>query len=252
MVHRRGRNGLSMGSAIMALALVATGCAHSLEVKNLSFYKPAFVSNRNSGMSVGLSTATTQPEEERLVTAAANAMKRDGFKVTYPYFPNEANDEAVDFLVKLTTASQYKGSGWNFLINWPGFLLWAPAWHGYNYRAIYTFDADITNAKSGEALPRLSIPVDLNIRHADIGRTWTEISWLEWSVIAFAGGLVFIRYDHDITPQLLDMVEGKVGDYVASKLGAALLSANERAARLRPHRAQRLTTKRVVVFIPSS
>jgi len=209
-------------------ALLATGCAHNLEVKNLDLYKPTFINNRNTGIKVGLSAVTSSPEEERLVIGAANALKRDGFLISYPFYPNAQNSETMDFLVKLSTSSQYKGSGWNFLINWPGFLVWAPAWHGYNYRAIYTFDADITDSKTGTQLPRISIPVDLEIRHADIGRTWTEISWFEWSAIAFAGGLVFIRYDRDVTPELINATEIKIADYVSSKIAAALLGTSTR------------------------
>lgn len=231
---------------VLAAVVAASGCSHALEIKNIGLYKPTFISNRSTSARIGLSAVTSGPEEERLVMGVANAMKRDGFLVTYPFFPSEQNKDTVDFLVKLNTASEYKGSGWNFLINWPGFLIWAPAWHGYNYRVIYTFDADITNSQTGTQLPRLSVPVDLEIRHADIGRTWTEISWFEWSLIAFAGGLVFIRYDHDLTPQVVDATEHKIADYVASKVGAALLAAREdlafdggRSRALRLHRLVR-------------
>src|SRR3990167_4580450 len=107
------------------------------------------------------SSVTSSPEEERLVMATANALKRDGFKLTYPFYPSDENKAAVDFIVKLTTSSTYRGSGWNFLINWPGFLIWTPAWHGYNYGALFGFDADITNTKTNNSLPRISAPVHL-------------------------------------------------------------------------------------------
>ena len=210
-----------------ALLPLLQGCAHALEVTNLSLYKSSFITNRASAGKIGLSAVTTSPEEERFVIAVGNALKRDGFVVAYPFYPNEQSANSMDFLVKLTTSSEYKGSGWNFLINWPGFLVWAPAWHGYNYRVIYTFDADITTSKTGTQLPRITIPVDLDIRHADMGRTWTEISWLEWSVIAFAGGLAFTRYDRDITPQLVDATENKIADYVSSKIASTLIGVKE-------------------------
>jgi hypothetical protein len=240
MLIRRPRWFVSHRIIPLAAALLATsGCSHTLEVKNLDLYKPAFVSNRNTGEKIGLSSVTSMPEEERLVTAVANTLKRDGFLVTYPFYPSDQSSGAMDYLIKLSASSQYKGSGWNFLINWPGFILWAPAWHGYIYRAVYTFDVDITNSRTGVQLPRLSIPVDLDIRHADIGRTWTEISWLEWSVIAFAGGLVFIRYDRDITPQLIAATENRIADYVASKIASTLVGAKESLA-MKNGRAQPL------------
>lgn len=215
---------------LLSMALALAGCSHTLEVTNLGLYKPQFINNRNADLSVGLSAVTSRPEEERFVTAIGNALKRDGFEVVYPYTPQQDKADTVDFLVKLNTHSEYKGSGWNFLINWPGFLVWAPAWHGYNYRAIYTFDADIIDAKTGKEYPRVSIPVDLDIRHADIDRTWTEISWLEWSVIAFVGGIVFTRYDQDLTPDLLNHVEPRIADYVSSRVASMVLAARHGTA----------------------
>jgi hypothetical protein len=204
--------------------MLTSGCAHSLEVKNLSLYKPQFMNSQAGNIRVGLIGAASCPEEERLLMATANALKRDGFKITYPFFLNEENKQSVDYIVKVTTASEYQGSGWNFLINWPGFLIWAPAWHGYNYRVVYGFDLDITDVKSSATLPRLSTPVDLDIRHADFNRTWTELSWLEWSAIAFVSGIIFTRYDKSVTPILLNATEAKIADYVASRLEAVLLS----------------------------
>ena len=230
-------------AAVLALALFAAGCSHTLEVKNMQLYKPAFVNLQGKSISVGVSAVTSTPEEERLVMAVVNTLKREGLKITYPFYPNDENRQSVDYLVKLTCSSEYKGSGWNFLINWPGFLIWTPAWHGYNYRALYGFDADITNTRTNESLPRISSPVHLELRHADMGRTWTEISWLEWSAIAFIGGIVFTRYDHDVTPLLLDHTEYKIGDYVGSKIASSLASTDTALLWRRSHRLARASVQ---------
>jgi hypothetical protein len=47
---------------------------------------------------------------------------------------------------------------------------------------------------------------------------------LEWSVIAFIGGIVFTNYDKSVTPLLLDATEEKIADYVSSKIIAAIAS----------------------------
>lgn len=212
---------------LVATLMGLAGCAHTLEVKNLDLYKAAFVSSQHASIKVGLIGVTSTPEEERLLMATANALKRDGFKVEYPFYLNDTNRSMVDFVVKVKTSSEYKGSGWNFLINWPGFLIWTPAWHGYNYQVIYAFDADITDTKTGASLPRVSMPIDLDIRHADMNRTWTELSWLEYSLIAFIGGIVFTRYDKSVTPQLINAIETRIGDYTSSKIGSTLIAAQQ-------------------------
>ena len=227
MSIRRLRNWVvsSRVAGLLAVALLTVSCSHTLEVKNLQLYKSAFVSSLGSNITIGLSAVTSTPEEERLVMAVGNALKRDGFKVIFPFFANDENIKSVDYLVKLATSAEYKGSGWNFLINFPGFLVWAPAWHGYNYRVIYGFDADITDTKTKETLPRITSPVELDIRHADMGRTWTELSWLEVGIIAFIGGILFTRYDRDVTTPLLNAVEARIGDYIGSKIGGTLIAA---------------------------
>ena len=50
------------------------------------------------------------------------------------------NSSMVDFIVKLDIPTEYKGSGWNFLINFPGFLIFTPAWNGYVYKVNHTVD----------------------------------------------------------------------------------------------------------------
>jgi len=51
-----------------------------------------------------------------------------------------------------------------------------------------------------------------------MGRTWTEIGWLEWSIIPFISGFVFIRYDNDITNLVLDKIQTPIGDYIAQEI----------------------------------
>lgn len=203
-----------------------TGCSHALEVKNLDYYRPEFYDSPALNSSVGIVTSPSTPAGDRLLTATANGLKRNGFRVTYPFFLREDTRKSVDFIVKVTSSSQFKGSGWNFLINWPGFLIWTPAWHGYNYNANFRFDAEIVDTQSGttENSTNVAIPVELDFRHAAMNRTWTEISWLEWGVIALIGGFVFIRYDKSVTPKLIDSVGEKIGDYVAGKITGTIIS----------------------------
>src|SRR3989338_3182823 len=59
-------------AAVLALALFAAGCSHTLEVKNMQLYKPAFVNLQGKSISVGVSAVTSTPEEERLVMAGGN------------------------------------------------------------------------------------------------------------------------------------------------------------------------------------
>lgn len=212
--------------SVLCLVIFSSGCAHPLTMQNLDMYKSCFINSATKHVTVGLVATTSKPEEERLVTAVANALKRDGATIIYPFYSNEESLKKVDYIAKIATSSDFKGSGMNFFVNWPGFLIWAPAIFGYGYTASFNFDVDITDVKKNVTLPRISIPVELKFRHADINRTWTEVSWFEFSVIAFIGGICFTQYDKSVTPAVMNTVEYKVGDYVEGKVLAAVVSVS--------------------------
>jgi len=107
--------------------------------------------------------------------------------------------------------------GWK-LVNNPGFLIFTPAWHGYIYEVKYTVNCTLTKSGTGETIDQFRIPIALNVRHAAINRTWTELSWLEVSVIAFVGGLAFIAYDESVTPLVSEKVDIPLGKYIAQEI----------------------------------
>jgi len=65
----------------------------------------------------------------------------------------------------------------NFLINWPGFLIFMPAINGYIYEANYDVEVTLTEAAGDSKIDTWSIPIRLNLRHAAMNRTWTEVGW---------------------------------------------------------------------------
>ena len=226
ILSKKGGYMKRMLSVLLCLVVVAAGCSHPLTLQNLSSYKAGFVNTARIKSIIGISATTNTPEEERLMMAVANAFKRDGVSVIYPFYTNEESLKKVDYILKIATSSEFKGSGMNFLINWPGFLIFAPALFGYSYTASFNFDADIIDVKKNRTLPRISLPIEIKFRHASTNRTWTEISWFEVSVIALIGGIVFVQYDESVTPVLMNSLEYKLGDYVESKLIAAVISAS--------------------------
>lgn len=203
-------------------AILLGGCTHSLDVRNLGLYQPSFVENHQLQSKIGIMSQTGSIEEERLISATADSLRKNGFQIIYPYYENSVS--AIDYNIKISTDSKYDGSRWNFLINFPGFIVFAPAWHGYNYKAKYNFKIDIHDVKRNQSLPAIKIPVDLRFRHAALNRTWTGISWFEVGIIALIGGVVFVRYDRSVTPELIDKIEYKIGDYFGGNILKAINS----------------------------
>jgi len=120
-----------------------------------------------------------------------------------------------DLIVDIKPTVTYRSSGWNFLINWPGFLIFTPAWHGYVYRAdvmtrfvLYTPD--------GELIDQFDVPMSYNLRHADGDRTiWTGLTWLEVSLLAFGGGIYNANnFDRDAIAPLYPVIHDSYATYV--------------------------------------
>ena len=205
--------------SILLLAVFLSGCTHQLNIKNLNSYygtTSAFVKQQ---LHIGLRTNSSDFEGRKISKMTADSLNRCNVRVTTSFLPDD-----VDVVATMRVQSDYKGSGWNFLINFPGFLVWAPAWHGYHYTVSHNINVELTESKTGARINTLNIPVVLNIRHADISRTWTEVSWLEFGVIAFVGGIVFINYDDEVTPMVTDKAGPVLADYIAQEIVSSLLN----------------------------
>ncbi|HOE97638.1 MAG TPA: hypothetical protein PK847_13775 [Candidatus Sumerlaeota bacterium] len=208
-------------AGLACLAVLLLGCSHALEVRNLRSYESMQIQPlHNPPITVGIVPSTTDIESEKLIKGIGTALERHGATVIMPYAVGSALKP--DVIANIAVRPEYRGSGWNFLINFPGFLVWAPAWHGYHYNVDYDMQVSLTDAARNTQIDSWAVPVELNVRHADMDRTWTEISWLEWGVIALVGGFVFINYDEDVTPLLVDHLETPLGDFIAQQIIARL------------------------------
>jgi hypothetical protein len=167
-------------------------------------------------ISIGIIPTTEDADSRRLMKGIGTSLGNYSARVYLPYLQTNPNNP--DAIVSIAIRPDYHGSGWNFWINLPGFLIWTPAWNGYVYRVNYDVEVMIVKGLDNAKIDSFTIPIKLNIRHADIGRTWTEISWLEVGVIAFIGGLVFMQYDDDVTPILVEKIESTIGDYIAQEI----------------------------------
>ncbi len=92
----------------------------------------------------------------------------------------------------------------NFLISWPGFLIFAPAWNGFIYYLNITTDISIKQFDSGDVIISRSYNTKYRCNQAEFDRTFIEISWLglDYFAIALIGGIFNVSYDDDITPDV--------------------------------------------------
>lgn len=205
--------------ASIVLISFFSGCAHQLEIKNLSMYRNTSLKSFETQASVGIASDAQEMEGKRLVKEVADALQKYNVRATTSTSQNKQN---LDYIATFKLDSDYKGSGWNFLINWPGFLIFTPAWHGYNYTIEHNLSVILTDAKLGTQIDTFNIPIKLDIRHAAINRTWTEIGWLEWGIIPLVGGVFFTQYDDNVTPIAHDKAFPVLADNIAQEIASRL------------------------------
>ncbi len=200
-----------------------SGCNHNMHITNSEDYfcppSPPLAKPIKIGVT---SSSVTDPKNSRYVAAAVDALQRSGNfeRIVYP-FSQTVNQGLADMLIDITVNPRYDGSGSNFFVNWPGFLIFAPAIWGYKYHAEIETRVSITNLKDNTS-KQLAIPTHYIFRHADMGRTWTEVSWFEVSIIALVGGIVFTGYDADVTDEFITKVSPNYGAFVSKKIVEAL------------------------------
>jgi len=202
---------------VAILGTLLSSCAHQLTVLNLSDYHSSGRVDLPRTATIGVLSGEIDPSAVNLVDGIAMGLGRSGAQILSPYRP--ASDKPADLVATIGITAKYDGSGTNFWINFPGFLIWTPAWNGYVYKADFHVHVDLAKGSDPKTvIGTLDLPVNLDLRHAEMDRTWTEVSWFEVGIIALVGGIVFQRYDTDVTPLLMKEIERPIGEYIANKI----------------------------------
>jgi hypothetical protein len=201
---------------LVGIMMFGSGCVHTLEVKNMRAYENMQMNPLQKPITIGVVPSTEDANTQQLMKGIGTALGRYSATVLLPYSPGSASK--ADVVANIKILSEYKGSGWNFLINFPGFLIFTPAWNGYVYKANYNVEIMLAKGADNSRIDAWSTPINLDLRQAEFDRTWTEISWLEVGAIAFIGGCVFTGYDTDVTQPLVEKIENPIGDYIAQEI----------------------------------
>jgi len=198
------------------LMISVSGCTHALEVKNIETYQNVRFDNLEKPLKLGIVADPSTWEHKQMMGNVTDMLLEHSVQTVMQQ--SVTPQIQVDAIARIDVKSAHDGSGTNFWIEWPGFLIFTPCWNGYIYEVKYDFKVQLLNSTTQKVMDEFNVPVTLDIRHADIGRTWTEISWLEVSLIAFVSGFVFMNYDAGVTPQLLQKYGRDVGRYVAKQI----------------------------------
>ncbi len=204
---------------VMFAGFLFAGCSHTMHITNSEDYFAPPSAPARQAMKLGVtSNSVNDPQNSKYVSAVVEALQKNGSveRVIYPYSP-AAHKDLTDAVVDISVNPRYDGKGSNFFVNFPGFLIFAPAIWGYGYNAEIETLAMVTSQKDGQSR-QIKIPMTYNFRHAAMNRTWTEVSWFEVGAIALIGGFVFTGYDNSVTDEFIKNASPTYGPYVAKKI----------------------------------
>jgi len=216
---------------VVLMTALLCACTHELAVQNLDTYSaPTRLEGGDRKISVAILPFSGGPDETFYFNALVDRVHQSPTveEVRTEYIIGKGGSFKPDVILSIQPQVSYRSSGWNFLINWPGFLILTPAWNGYVYHADILTRVAIHDGR-GELLSEEVIPISYDIRQAEMDRTiWTGLTWLEWSVLALVGGVynAFV-FDDDILPQLQVHVRDNYSTYVGNAVRPKILAAAE-------------------------
>ena len=205
---------------LIVLAACLSGCTHPMRITNLNNYHNRTVIALEEPLRIGIRANAADLNGHRMIHAIGRDLLKYNAQSTTAV---DDTSEFIDVIANISVVSKYKGSGWNYWADFPGFLVWFPAWHGYNYTVLYDIDVTLNDAKTGSLINSFYIPVNLGVKHADISRTWvTGVAWPTLGLSALIGGLPHMTYDQTVTPLIRQEADPILADYVAQQIALTL------------------------------
>jgi len=241
------RGTFSRGRLALALfcwaALAAVGCTHDLAVRNLGAYSAPMSLGGGSGAppTVGVRPFAGGPDDVFFFNTLVEKLNlsRSLGDVRTDYVPEagRSSDFDPDIVLSIRPRVAYRSSGWNFLINWPGFLIFTPSWNGYVYHADVFTEVEIADG-SGQPIDTVLVPISYSIRHAELDRTiFTGLAWFEVSALAFGGGIYNANvFDRDVIGGLQLQVKENYANYVMNQVYPKLRNASRSISAAPPRR----------------
>jgi hypothetical protein len=203
----------------LAVAAVLSGCTHTMSIRNADEYVQTSSSERP--LTLVVETDVTALDAETLVAAVKDGLAASP-SVHRVWSAKEVPLEShPDFVVRVRPTTSYEGSGWNYPITFPGFLVFAHAWNGYVYKANVTTELELRTPGVEEPLSSQTIDTRWNLRHCDFERGALNSSgWYTpfYGALNLFIGFWMIRYDDDATLEFVREAKQPYGRFVAAKV----------------------------------
>lgn len=212
-------NKVTFRLVLISFCLVAaSGCSHSLTIKNLQDYcVPICIEESEKKINMGIKPTSGNSDQIWYANAIVENLnvRREIGKLNSNYVEGRCNF-SPNYILSIEPQAEYKSSGWNYLVNFPGGIIFTPAWNGYVYYVNITTNVVICG-EDGNELNKFTVDTRYSIRHSEFDRTWYPL--FSFNVLNSLGGFytAFV-YDSDITPEVKADIKTNYSSYIVDKI----------------------------------
>lgn len=202
--------------SFLGLALVIAGCTYSLRITNLLDFVPSHTQLPRT-VKIGF-VGTNDP----LLNSVMDEISfHPQVEVTKKYYQIGTKIE-TDYICELLERKKFRASGKNFIITFPGFIVFAHAWSGYKYFIDIETNVRIIDP-NGNILKEFSIVTPYTIRYTSIDRgvISTVGGWLmpAFGLLNIIPATIFaFDYDERATDEFIEKVLPSYKVFVSSKI----------------------------------
>ncbi len=205
---------------VLLLALCA-GCAHRLEYTGIDKYYTVYQDHSCKHLRVGIFCEGRDIESRMLVQQLQLALSSQaGYTVNVLNSYTGEDMPPLDVMVRLR-APKLRGEARvvNLPICFPGYILFAHAWHGYHYQVEMSAAYDLMSMPDKTLLDEAVVPLSLDVRYADIGRTTGNCVPYPIPIGPILNGIVQATwFDDDFIPTLRTEVYPAYAAQIAEKI----------------------------------
>ncbi len=217
------------------LCLVAIACSHPVTVEQRGYEPLDFQhSYWKSDLTVGVRPFDgTDPYTFGCYQSLVEALESSGS--FGEVVRNYQGLEAVDLVVDIRIAPEYRvNRGKNFFIQWPGFLVFTPLWHGLVYTLRLHTDVSMSEP-GGPSTPLLDVIDDYEIRYTSTGRgiaTGFPIGWIFFGGISLLSN-AYIEWDDAMRDDAYEKIDRRYAFSTTQRLVAAMSGHGKTKLRFR-------------------
>jgi hypothetical protein len=218
-------------SSVLVLLVSLVGCTCELQLRNPCEHVVMDPVMYLSDKPVVVQNFKGDPEDVQFFKAVVRSLDEDySMEVIRGSLSAKCNKvKRCDYAVDIRIEPRYEGSWVNFLLTFPGFILFAPSWNGYYYDAVMETRVCILDSK-GKVLREVEESPVFELNYMDFGRSFFAYSgwWMPGlGATSLLAAPYMATYDEDASSPLQDEIEDIYGQKIADRIVDAINQLDE-------------------------